>query len=101
MSKEVFSEDDLREMFTYILEKLIHEKNFQLPIHFALIAANGYILTGVHKTSADPENIETELFNEHAVELGVMFPVNLLFVDSKAEARLVFMKAPIMSATIH
>ncbi len=101
MSKEVFSKDDLREMFAYILEKLIHEKHFQLPIHFAFIGANGYILTGVHKASAKPENIDTEFFNEHAVELGVMFPVNLLFVDSRAKATLVFMKAPAMSVTIH
>jgi hypothetical protein len=83
--KEVF------ELIAQVLEDLLNNRGFVLPVHVALIGANGAMMYAAYFMSDEPGGgLATEPLVDHALDVGVKVPINIVLVDAKgAAARIV------------
>ncbi len=77
------------------IEELTTEREFEIPLYVAAIAANGsaMILHYRWTDAAHPEEgLDADLVADHSVDPGFQFPINFMFVDATGEraARMVF-----------
>jgi hypothetical protein len=79
--KEVF------ELIAQVLEDLLGNRGFVLPLHVAIIGANGTMMYAGYSMIEDPEGgLATEALAEHDVEGGIKVPINIVIVDAEGDA---------------
>jgi hypothetical protein len=79
--KEVF------EMIAQVVEDLVNSRGFAMPLHVALIGANGAMMYAAYLQSEDPEGgVATEALADHNIEVGMKVPINIVLVDAKGDA---------------
>ena len=94
MEKEVneteckdYSHERLSYDQTRALMRLMYKKGFELPVHFALIACNGFLLTGYYYFSEEADDLDATITTKWAPEgqEGTFtLPVNVMFVDGNS-----------------
>jgi len=86
---------------TGMLESLIHEHGFQLPLHMACISPNGSLIAYSFTTDPSGENPEPQAVAEFFPdERGMNFPIHFLWVDSTGRAMRAQIKEPDADALI-
>ena len=69
-----------------IINTLITERGFELPLHLAVVAVNGYAIVARYTLSATGDGLECIFLAEHAEPDGLRIPINMMAVDSRGEA---------------
>jgi hypothetical protein len=76
--------------FAEFLKELL-DRGFTLPIHFAVIAANGATFVARYTADVEQDGLACEIVAEHHVDGMMQLPINMMFVDTTGEAaRIVF-----------
>ena len=80
------------EIWGEILQKLLDEKKFELPMYWVSIGANGAFLIGKYVQSVDGETLDCDLLAEGGKDFQL--PINMMFVDPRGQAARVLIKGP-------
>ncbi|MCX5884605.1 MAG: hypothetical protein NT096_01610 [Proteobacteria bacterium] len=78
-----------------MLEELINDRGFKLPLFFVCISTNGRMTYGRYDASRVSDELIDTVLCEYMPEKEFVLPANLLIVDSSGEsARIVLSTVP-------
>jgi hypothetical protein len=78
--------------FARLLEALIAQ-GYQLPIHCAVLGANGSLIAVLFQQVAGEDALTSICTGHHFLDEGFVLPVNMLFVDSRGQATRVLVES--------
>ena len=68
------------------------DTGFEMPIHFAAVGTNGYVIAGTFQFSPDGQGFDCQITVQTSKPEGLTAPVNIMYVDCKGEAALVVLR---------